>query len=221
MTHLQTFQHPLIHTPNSIHSLGDGKLFVTNDHYIRAAVSPLLSKIETFSGVPLGRVVYTDVRNPASTKVVASVSFANGIAMLNETTLAVASTGKPAIYFYNVKPDYSLQFIKYVRVPAAIDNLSVDSAGVLLMAGHPMVPATMKVAKGRPSCNKESEEEAEREACRCTAPGWVAEWTEEKGLRTLYKGWDFCTSTTAVRDRKRGVGFVSGLYAEGLMSFVE
>ncbi|KAJ4357319.1 uncharacterized protein N0V89_001894 [Didymosphaeria variabile] len=50
LTHVRTIQHPLIHAPNSIESAGDGKIYVTNDHMFRARVSPIMSKIETFSG---------------------------------------------------------------------------------------------------------------------------------------------------------------------------
>lgn len=59
------------------------------------------------------------------------------------------------------------------------------------------------------------------EACKCTAPSWVAEWSEQEGLKGLYKndGEEFCSSSTAVRDNSRGVGIVSGLYESGILIF--
>lgn len=220
--HVQTFTHPLIHTPNSIHSLGNGKLLITNDHYVGAAVSPLLSKIETFSGVPGGSVVYTDIHSPHDTKIVARVPFANGIAMLNSTTVAVASSSKSGVYFYTLNADHSLTFQRIIRTPAGADNISVDSNGKLLIAGHPFVPGLMKVSKARAICDLNGDEE-ERKACDCSAPSWVAEWSEEGGLKELYKnsGEEFCSSSTAVRDVNRGVGIISGLYQRGVMVFKE
>jgi arylesterase/paraoxonase len=217
--HVQTLKHPLLHTPNSIHSLGDGKLLVTNDHYIGARISPFVSRVETFSGIPGGSVVYTDIHNPSHTKSLARVPFANGIAMLNSTTVAVASSSKAGVYFYTFNPDQrSLQFKEYIRTPANADNISVDSAGKLLIAGHPFAPALMKVSKARANCDFHGSEEAKK-ACECGAPSWVAEWSEEGGLRTLYtdSGEEFCSSSTFARDVGRGVGIVSGLYDRGLL----
>ncbi|KAH7402692.1 hypothetical protein BKA66DRAFT_449298 [Pyrenochaeta sp. MPI-SDFR-AT-0127] len=217
--HVLTFKHPLIQTPNSIHSLGDGKLLITNDHYMRAAISPLLSKVETFAGIPGGTVVYTDIRNPQDTKVLAHVPFANGLVMLNSTTVAVASSSKAGVYLYTLNSDdHTLAFQKVVRTPAAADNLSVDSNGKLLIAGHPFAPSLMKVSQGRANCNLEGSEE-EKKACECTAPSWVGEWSEKDGLKEIYKdsGEEFCSSSTFARDVGRGVGIVSGLYERGIL----
>ncbi|KAH9868632.1 hypothetical protein J1614_007704 [Plenodomus biglobosus] len=218
-THVQTFKHELLHAPNAIHILGPGKLLITNDHHFRAAVSPLLSRIETFSGLPGGTIVYADLQNPEETKLLARVPFANGVKMLNSTTVAVASSSKPGIYFYSWSPETrSLQFKNYVRTTVAADNLSVDSKGRLLVSGHPFAPGLMVVSKGRAKCDLAGSEE-EKKACGCTAPSWVAEWSEEGGLKELYKndGREFCSSSTFARDVGRGIGIVSGLYNSGIM----
>ncbi|KAL1612074.1 hypothetical protein SLS60_000297 [Paraconiothyrium brasiliense] len=131
LTYVRTIRHPLLHAPNSIETVGDGKLYVTNDHMFRSRVSPIMSKVETFSGLPGGTVVYIDLAEPEAARVVARVPFANGIARLNSTILAVASTSKAGVYFYDEQPDHSLAFKSYVRTPAAVDNLSVRQ-------GHPM-----------------------------------------------------------------------------------
>ncbi|KAJ4326000.1 hypothetical protein N0V94_000365 [Neodidymelliopsis sp. IMI 364377] len=216
------FKHPLIHAPNSIQVLGDHKLYITNDHYMLAATSPLLSKVETFSGVPGGTVVYVDTRFPQTAKVVARVPFANGIALINKTTLAVASSSKSGIYLFERVEGNALELSKVVRVPAAVDNLSVDSNGKLLLAGHSFAPALMKVSTGRSKCNDKGSED-EKQACACTAPSWVAQWDEEEGLQPIYKddGSEFCSSSTAVRDIGREVGIVSGLYERGILVFKE
>ncbi|KAI4956356.1 hypothetical protein J4E91_000567 [Alternaria rosae] len=217
--YVQTLKHPLIHTPNSIQSLGNGKLLVTNDHYIGALISPFISQVETFSGIPGGSVVYTDIHNPQDTKTLTHVPFANGIAMLNSTTVAVASSSTMGVNFYSFYPDtISLYFRKYVRAPSTVDNLSVDSSGKLLLAGHPFAPALTGVSKARAKCNVQGSYE-EKRACECTAPSWVGEWSEEEGLKTLYKndGDEFCSSATLARDVGRSVSIVTALYDRGIL----
>ncbi|KAF3047831.1 hypothetical protein E8E11_009215 [Didymella keratinophila] len=171
------FTHPLLHTPNSIEVIDKHELYVTNDHYIRAATFSILSKVETFSGAPGGTVVYVDTRFPKKAKVVTRVPFANGVAFVNSTTLAVASSSKSGLYLFDVRQDHDLRLSQIVRTPAAVDNLSVDNQGRVLMAGHPFAPALMKVSQGRAACVPHGDIQ-EREACKCTAPSWVAEWTE-------------------------------------------
>jgi arylesterase/paraoxonase len=217
--HIQTFTHPLLHAPNALHFLGNRKMYITNDHYMRAATSPLLSKIETFANIPGGSVVYVDLDAPAQAKVVARIGFANGVARLNASTLVVASSSKPGLYFFDIAADHGLVQKAFVRTPASADNLSVDGKGKVLVAGHPFAPQLMSVAKGRAGC------EVERDAqCACGAPSWVGEWSEAEGLRTLLmsKGEEgICSSSTAVRDVERGVGMVSMLYGRGVVVFKE
>ncbi|KAH7126809.1 hypothetical protein B0J11DRAFT_526533 [Dendryphion nanum] len=223
--HIQTIRHELLHTPNSIHLLGDGKLFISNDHFVRAAVSPLLSKIESFSGAPGGTVVFIDTKDVSTARVVARVPFANGLAMMTSDdgapVLAVASSSKPGVYFFNVTSTFNLKKHSYVRTPSGVDNISVDSNGKLLLAGHPFAPTLMKVSAARARCDPDSAEELDRKACECWAPSWIAEWSWKEGLRELYKGSGFCSSSMVVRDVGRGVGMVSGLYERGVMFFEE
>jgi arylesterase/paraoxonase len=220
--HIQTLSHPLLHAPNALELVGDGKMYVTNDHYIRAAVSSLLAKVETFAGIPGGTVVYIDTTSPASGKIVARVPFANGVVRLNTSTMVVASSSKPGLYFYQFAENgVDLVNTKYVRTPAGADNLSLDSEGKILIGGHPFAPNLMKVAEGRPECDEEGTEE-QKAACGCWASSWVGEWSEKRGLRTLLMDdGDVCSSSTAVRDVKRGVGLVSMLYGKGIMVFKE
>jgi arylesterase/paraoxonase len=220
-TYVKTFKHPFLYAPNAIHSLGDGKLFITVDHYFQARNYLLLSKIETFSGAPGGTVIYIDINAPETAKIIARVPFANGIAMLNSTTLAVASTSKTGVYFYEVTPSHDLISKGYVRTPSTVDNISVDGKGKLLLAGHPFAFSLVATAAARANCVPGSENEEEKKACECGAPSWAAEWTPENGLKELYKGAGFCSSSTVVRDSSRGVGMITGLYDKGIMVFKE
>ncbi|KAF2651636.1 calcium-dependent phosphotriesterase [Lophiostoma macrostomum CBS 122681] len=221
-TYLKTFQHDLIHAPNSIHTVGAGKLYVTIDHYFQARTWPLLSKIETFAGPPLAGVIFVDINEPASARYVARVPFANGIAGINETSVVVASSSKSGLYFYTRDPvTQDLRYERLVRTPAAVDNISVDRQGRVLAAGHPYALELVATAEGREGCVEGSLEEGEQRACGCAAPSWAAEWSEEAGLRVLYMGREFCTSSSVVRDVGRGVGVVGGLYGRGVMVFRE
>lgn len=49
------------------------------------------------------------------------------------------------------------------------------------------------------------------------AASWASEWTPEGGVKHIYAGWEYPTSASVVRDRERGVGIVTGLYAKGLL----
>lgn len=217
-------QHELLHAPNAIHLLGNRKMLVTNDHYIRAAVSPLLSKIETFTAAPGGSVIYFDIDAPAESKVVARLPFANGIARLNQSTVVVASSSRAGLYFYDFDEESGdLRYMDFVRTQLGIDNLSLDGEGKLLIAGHPFVPALTNVAKERYKCDEDGTLE-EKEACKCDSASWVGEWSEEGGLKTLFVdnvegGKGVCSSSTVVRDTGRSVGFVSMLYGKGVVLF--
>jgi hypothetical protein len=57
--------------------------------------------------------------------------------------------------------------------------------------------------------------------CKFDRLSWVAEWSEAEGLKDLLIGSDYGTSTTALRDVKNGVGFVTGLYEKGLLRWTE
>ncbi|KAI0595532.1 putative paraoxonase [Biscogniauxia sp. FL1348] len=227
--HLGSIQHPLIHGPNSIALINEHELYVTNNNHFLVKENPFLNKLETYLGLPLGTVVHVDFSTfltaPESSAVRATVAarvpFANGIELLNATTVAVASTSRGAIYFFTITPEAreKLTYTSQLRVPFFPDNLSMAGDGRLMIAGHPHVPTLGKFAQTRHACNGPEEEEGGRPDY-CAAPGapsWVAEWTEEGGLRNLYAGTEYPSSATAARDVRRGVGVVSGLYAKGVM----
>ncbi len=95
------------------------------------------------------------------------------------------------------------------------------------MAGHPFAPALMHTSQRRWRCDEDASQEEkdaneeENDACQCSAPSWVAEWSEEGGLREMFRdtGEIFCSSSSAARDGSRGVGIVSGLYERGVLVF--
>ncbi|PNY22487.1 Serum paraoxonase/arylesterase 1 [Tolypocladium capitatum] len=225
-THVRTILHPLVHAPNAIALIEGDEFYVTNDHYVLARQSMILAQMETFLAAPTGTVVHVKLgADGVQAKVVARVPFANGIEMLNSTTVAVASTSKSAVYLYTRSSDATLKYQSRFSVPFMPDNLSL-SAGKLLIAGHPHLPSLRRFASSRHICNDAVElggaaAEMKEYCSTAEATSWVSEWSETGGLRHLYAGTEYPTSATAVRDAKRGVGIVAGLYAKGIMVWRE
>jgi hypothetical protein len=108
---------------------------------------------------------------------------------------------------------------KSIPVGFLVDNLSVDGNGKLLAAGHPFPPALDKIAANQRFCL--DVEAASDPKCKFDRLSWVAEWSEAGGVKNLLVGTDYGTSTTALRDVKNGVGFVTGLYEKGLLRWTE
>ncbi|RYO81190.1 hypothetical protein DL762_007259 [Monosporascus cannonballus] len=248
-THVRTVSHPLIHGPNSIALASSEELLVTNDHAIPATRSKFLSMLETYLAPPTGTVVHVDLGGAGiEADVMARVPFANGIEILNATTVAVASTSRGAVYLYTMTPRSlpsssqpndgrvaqkrtpELTYASRIRVPFMPDNLSLSRSKTgrtkLIIAGHAHPPSLTRFTATRHICNDPAElARADPETAwyceTATAPSWVSEWSEEDGLRDLYVGTEYPSSATAARDADRGVGIVAGLYAKGLLVWRE
>ncbi|KAH6651890.1 putative paraoxonase [Truncatella angustata] len=228
--HLRSIEHDLIHGPNAIVLRNSHEFFVTNDHHFLQKDSRLLSHAETYLALPLGTVVHVDISDTDSVKanIVARLPFANGIELLNKTTLAVASTSQAEVRLYNIndkeKPGSvpTLSYQTAIKVPFNVDNLAVSSDGRLLMAGHPHPPSLTKFASTRYICNDVSElakaDIVIQEYCKTgQSCSWASEWTEEGGVEHLYADTEYPTSATAAYDAERKVGIIAGLYAKGIL----
>lgn len=234
-THFRTIRHPLLHATNSITLINDNELLITNDHHFLIKEQRMLSRLETYLGLPLGTVVHVDVspllEDPASTvkaKVVARVAFANGIEKLNDTTVAVASTSKAAVHLYDLgapssKDDgMTLTYKSKIEFPFLVDNIQASSDGALFAAGHPYVFSLEKFARTRHLCNSPDDlaaaaPELQEYCATASSASWVSKWTEEGGLEHLYVGAEYPTSCTAAFDAQRNVGIITGLYAKGIL----
>ncbi|KAK7917600.1 hypothetical protein PG985_011208 [Apiospora marii] len=221
LRHAHSIQHPLIHGPNSILLVNSHEFYVTNDHHFLAKDHPIISKLETFTSFPTGTLVHVDMtpllQDPAS-------------ALVNDTTLAVASTNSASIRLYSISPPSKVSNGRHpmLRPSASIplsflpDNLSKSSNGAIVVAGHPHAISLGKFAATRHICNSPEDlakaEPSVREVCEKSKAGsWVSQWTEAEGVRDLYVGTDYPTSSTAARDLGRKTGIISGLYAKGLL----
>lgn len=224
ITHLQTIQHELIHTPNSISPISDHEILITNDHEYEIRDFKIKATLETYLSYPGGSVIYLNLKTSETRVVARGIPFANGIVLLNSTHVAVASTTTPSFSIYAMNATtHDLELTLKVSVPFWIDNLKLDSAGTLLMAGHPWAPATTKVSKTNHLYDHDGKGEGLALEGRPRATSWVAEWdgNAEGKIRDLYVGGlgEFGTSTSIVRDVGRGVGFVAGLYERGILMF--
>ena len=222
-TYQRQIIHPLLQTPNSVTPISDHEIYFTNDHLLKAAERPLLAKLESYLAYPGGSVVYFDLSTNTGKKV-ASVPFANGVALLNDgKRIAVGSTSMPAVLVYNVDAStHELTLNKTLKTSFLVDNVKVDAAGTLLAAGHPWSPGIEEVSTKNREFDLDGTGEGKSESERPRAGSWVAEWDgNEDTLRNLYVGMDYGTSCTAVRDVKNGFGIVVGLYEKGIMVWKE
>ncbi|PYH81048.1 calcium-dependent phosphotriesterase [Aspergillus uvarum CBS 121591] len=221
--HEKTITHPLLHGPNALLAISEHELYITNDHLFTQRASPFLARLETYSAYPGGTVVYANLQTDTY-KVVAHLPYANGIAALNQTHVAVASTTTPSVTVYRINPaTKDLEKALSFRTRFLVDNLSTDGKGKLIMAGHPFFPAVAKVAQSNWVVDFEGNGRGMPVAKRGRAPSWVAEWdgNVEGRVEDLFVGDEFGTSSTAVRDVKRGLGLISGLYERGVLVWKE
>lgn len=228
LSHVRTLSHELLSTPNAVAAFNNTQFFATNDHHFQLGSNPKLSKLETYLALPGGTIVHGD--RPAKfrkdkeldVKIMDRLGFANGIAFLNATTLAAASTSRSQVYLYHVIPSTSndthptLSLIKTLSIPFLVDNLKSDKKGTLFLAGHPHPASTEHMAHNAAACAS-----ASREGCDEDAKGlsWIAEWSEREGWRDLYVGDEFPTSSAYVRDMEKGVGIAVGLYGKGVLTW--
>ncbi|KAM0194825.1 hypothetical protein ACHAPI_006833 [Fusarium lateritium] len=225
-SHIRTIQHPLVNGPNSIALINGHEFYVSNDHHITKKQSKLLSNLETYLATPTGTVVHVSLKNPGiHVKVVARVPFANGIEILNSSTVAVASSSRAAVYLFNTPDATTFKQSSKIHLPFLPDNLS-GSDGKLMIAGHGHMPALAKFTYARHVCNDPFEFErasaAAKEVCaKGDAVSWVSEWSESEGLKHLYVDTEYPSSSTAVKDAGRGVGIITGLYAKGILVWTD
>lgn len=222
--YIRTIEHPLLHGPNSIEIINDHEFYVSNDHYITKRQSVLISNLETYLGTPTGTLVHVSLKeSKVEAKVVARVPFANGIEILNSSTVAVASSSRAAVYFFDTPDPTTLKYNSKILLPFLPDNLS-GYGDKLMIAGHAHMPSLVKFTHSRRICNDPIEYERAstkaREYCETVeATSWAAEWSDSEGLKNLYVDTEYPSSSTVVKGK--GVGIITGLYAKGIMVWLD
>ncbi|RDW57840.1 uncharacterized protein DSM5745_11358 [Aspergillus mulundensis] len=222
--YVKSILHPLLPGPNSLIALSEHELYVTNDHYILRRKWSLGALFETYAGIPGGTVVYVNLneeKEVVEMRNVARGPFANGVALVNETTVAVAVTAAAEVRLYKRTGDSGLTYLKAIRMPFLPDNLATEKNGSLLIAGHPHPPSLDKTVHERRACIG-ADGVVPKECWKSTAPSWVARWSEDKGVESLYiTASEFGSSATAAKDVGRNVGIVTGLYESGILVWRE
>lgn len=225
--HIRSLEHPLLAAPNSVLAISENELMITNDHHFSQRNGPVMSVLETYSGLPGGSVTYVkydpkSTSRPIVVQILTRLNFANGIILLNASTIAVASSGLASVTLYTIETAGGevaprLAHYRTIRIPFHADNLSVDDSGKLLIAGHPHAPSLEELAKNSARCNGIEDQSSGK--CDHKAPSAIAEWSEQGGLVSLYLGLDYQSSTTALRDLDRNIGIAVGLYEKGILTW--
>jgi arylesterase/paraoxonase len=198
--------------------ISNTEVLVTNDHFFTPRAAKWLNKIETYLGLPLGGVTYLDLESGSATQV-ARIAFANGIALLNQTTVAVASSSSAKVFLYEIDKSTSPPTLSYkepIAMPFWPDNLHM-AGEKLFIAGHAQLSGLTKLSESRQHCGADTKSAG----CDAVAPSYVAQWTREKGVEDVYVGTEIYASSGIAVDEKRGVGVVSGLYGKGLLIWNE
>lgn len=214
-TYIRSFAHSMMPYPNSLALIGKDEFLITNDHIIGARVNKVLSQIETYLSPSLATVLHVELESGKVT-VSRRVAWANGITFVNSTTIAVASTSKPGVYLFSFNPDTKkLKYQSLISLSFFPDNLSTDSRGKLLIAGHPHPPSLEKVSKTNHLFELDGGKD---DVNRPRAPSHAVEW-DGFDLKDIYvdDGTEFGCSSTVVLDSQTGVGIVTGLYEKGIL----
>ena len=223
-TYRKTIRDSRIPEPNSIYALSGTELYVTNSHYVLARRSQFAAAAEAMLALPIGAIVHLDISGPEPVlSTVARHAFPNGIAPLNATSWAVASTSTGSIRVYTVNSTASPPTWRQtgrINVDMLPDNLSVDDEGTLWIAGHPHLDSLDEVAKSRLDCDP-PKPGMEAKCSNMSAPSHVVSWTEGGGVRDVYVDDAYWAACTAARDVKAKMGLVSGLYGHGILTWRE
>ncbi|KAH0029795.1 hypothetical protein KCU78_g3239, partial [Aureobasidium melanogenum] len=100
-TFVKSISSPYLRAPNAVVQISNTEVLVTNDHFFTPRRSPWLNKVETYLGLPLGGVTYLNLKSGEAQQI-ARMPYANGLAVLNSTTIAVASSSSAKVFLYEM-----------------------------------------------------------------------------------------------------------------------
>ena len=133
LTHVRTEKSSQFISPNDIVLLDKNRYYVTNDHGYEHGIGRL---VEEYGNLAISNVLYHDGQN--LNLAAKGISFANGINYdLQRNLLFVASPRRFCVKVYDVKEDYSLEFIEDIPCGTGVDNIEFDEEGNLWIGSHP------------------------------------------------------------------------------------
>lgn len=144
MTHIKTFAHPDIFTPNNLVPTGPESFYFTNDHSVKKGWQKQLDLIIPGSGIG-----HCDAKG--CKMVIEKTLYPNGLAgALNYPSkeaniLYQASTTEEFVYSYEIQADKSLILKDKIRSGYPGDNINMASDGSLILAAFAKL---LKTAEG-------------------------------------------------------------------------
>ena len=135
LTHLDTKNERRLTSPNNVTAVGVDRFYVTND--VKAGRETTLGKLQFLTRASEGELFYFD--GVAWSVAATGLKFANGVAASTDgDEIYVAETAAKSIrVFARNDASGALQQKRKVKTPAAPDNLTVSTDGVLWAAGLP------------------------------------------------------------------------------------
>lgn len=140
MTHVKTFAHPDIFTPNNLVPTGPESFYFTNDHSVKKGWQKQLDLFLPGSGIG-----HCDGKG--CKMVIKKALYPNGLAgALNYPSkdpniLYQASTAEEYVYAYEVQADKSLILKDKIRTGYTGDNINMATDGSLILSAFPKILA--------------------------------------------------------------------------------
>jgi len=133
LTHMRTFESPIINTPNDLAGSPDGKSFYfTNDHGVKVGFSRYLELL----GLARTSVGYCHVDEGCKIAM-GGLRGSNGIVRALNGTVYVASSLSGKINVFEEENDHSLVSGDVIALGRSVDNLSIDTNQALWAAAIP------------------------------------------------------------------------------------
>ncbi|KIM45408.1 hypothetical protein M413DRAFT_442080, partial [Hebeloma cylindrosporum] len=140
LKHKRTIENPIIATPNSVTGSADGQSFYfTNDHGVRVGLIRYLELL----GHRNSSVGYCHV-NEGCKYALTKTHASNGITTAPNGTVYLADSTFGVVDILEPQSDHTLVLTDSVKTDMLVDNLAVDAAGQLWVAGIPLALASLK-----------------------------------------------------------------------------
>ncbi|KAF7297570.1 Serum paraoxonase/arylesterase 2 [Mycena kentingensis (nom. inval.)] len=211
ITHLRTVRHPLVFTPNDVVGSADGRsVFFTNDY---ASKTSSLRRLAPFGFSPGSIGFCSFPSNDAETDcklVASSVPGVNGITRARtpgNDTFFVSQAPLNLVSVFERQQDNALLKVHEIPTPGGVDNLSVDSEGVVWGAGIPSILALLAHIRNPTLASPSS-------ALAITKNVGAGSFYGEKfTVHKVFEDDGTVTpgTTTVAHDAKRGLLFIHGI----------
>ena len=130
---LQTYDNPLLVSPNDLAVVGSGRFYVSNDHFF---VAQPWRTLEDYLRLPIGQLVYVDQGQARVAR--GGLAYANGVAWhAGRQELFVAALGSNQVRAYRSGADGSLTERARFDADSAVDNIEIGTDGYLWIGAHP------------------------------------------------------------------------------------